>query len=109
MEPINVPMAMAAIWPLAPRFAVEVIREIRVQGWSGVSGLPSLFAVETTGLQRKIGEEPCRVGAVSYALAAAGVDLFHCSQRRFWEPEFEGSSLNLAGWTKKLIGKPTLR
>jgi 2,4-dienoyl-CoA reductase-like NADH-dependent reductase (Old Yellow Enzyme family) len=41
-------------------------------------------------------------------LTAAGVDLFHCSQRRFWEPEFEGSSLNLAGWTKKLTGKPTV-
>src|SRR4051794_30343672 len=25
-------------------------------------------------------------------------DVFHCSQRRFWEPEFEASDLNLAGW-----------
>ncbi|MEJ0041446.1 MAG: hypothetical protein WDM81_04245 [Rhizomicrobium sp.] len=38
----------------------------------------------------------------------AGVDIFHCSTRRFWEPEFEGSDLNLAGWTKKLSGKPTI-
>lgn len=41
-------------------------------------------------------------------LADAGVDVFHCSQRRFWEPEFDGSSLNLAGWTKKLTGKPSV-
>lgn len=41
-------------------------------------------------------------------LSAAGVDIFHCSQRRFWEPEFEGSDLNLAGWTRKLTGKPTI-
>ncbi len=41
-------------------------------------------------------------------LSAAGVDIFHCSTRRFWEPEFEGSNLNLAGWTKKLTGKPTI-
>jgi 2,4-dienoyl-CoA reductase-like NADH-dependent reductase (Old Yellow Enzyme family) len=41
-------------------------------------------------------------------LADAGVDVFHCSTRRFWEPEFEGSHLNLAGWTKKLTGKPTI-
>jgi 2,4-dienoyl-CoA reductase-like NADH-dependent reductase (Old Yellow Enzyme family) len=34
--------------------------------------------------------------------------VFHCSQRRFWEPEFPGSNLNLAGWTKKLAGKPTI-
>jgi 2,4-dienoyl-CoA reductase-like NADH-dependent reductase (Old Yellow Enzyme family) len=41
-------------------------------------------------------------------LSEAGVDVFHCSQRRFWEPEFEGSDLNLAGWTRKITGKPTI-
>ncbi|OBY77810.1 12-oxophytodienoate reductase [Paenibacillus sp. KS1] len=41
-------------------------------------------------------------------LVDAGVDVFHCSTRRFWEPEFEGSSLNLAGWTKKITGKPVI-
>ena len=41
-------------------------------------------------------------------LVDAGVDMFHCSQRRFWEPEFEGSDLNLAGWVKKLTGLPTI-
>lgn len=44
-------------------------------------------------------------------LADAGVDVFHCSQRRFWEPEFpeiDGESgLNFAGWAKKLTGKIT--
>jgi len=34
--------------------------------------------------------------------------MFHCSQRRFWEPEFEGSDLNFAGWAKKLTGLPTI-
>lgn len=41
-------------------------------------------------------------------LARAGVDIFHCSTRRFWEPEFEGSELNFAGWVKRLTGKPTI-
>ena len=41
-------------------------------------------------------------------LTEAGVDIFDCSTRRFWEPEFEGSRLNLAGWTKKLTGKPAI-
>lgn len=41
-------------------------------------------------------------------LADAGVDIFHCSQRRFWEPEFEGSPLNFAGWARKLTGRPTI-
>ncbi|HCG80171.1 MAG TPA: 12-oxophytodienoate reductase, partial [Oceanospirillales bacterium] len=28
--------------------------------------------------------------------------------RRFWEKEFEGSDMNLAGWTRKLTGKPAI-
>jgi 2,4-dienoyl-CoA reductase-like NADH-dependent reductase (Old Yellow Enzyme family) len=38
----------------------------------------------------------------------AGVDIFHCSQRRSWEPEFEGADLNLASWAKKLSDKFTI-
>lgn len=41
-------------------------------------------------------------------LSKAGVDIFHASTRHFDNPEFEGSSLNLAGWTKKLSGKPVI-
>ena len=41
-------------------------------------------------------------------MADAGADVFHCSQRRLWEPEYEGSDLNFAGWAKKLTGKPTI-
>lgn len=41
-------------------------------------------------------------------LSEAGVDVFHASTRRFWEPEFEGSPLNLAGWVKKITGKPVI-
>jgi 2,4-dienoyl-CoA reductase-like NADH-dependent reductase (Old Yellow Enzyme family) len=45
-------------------------------------------------------------------LADAGADVFHCSQRRFWEPEFpelDGEEgLNFAGWAKKLTGVPTI-
>ncbi len=41
-------------------------------------------------------------------LVSAGVDIFHASTRRFWQPEFEGSSMNLAGWTKKVTGCPVI-
>jgi 2,4-dienoyl-CoA reductase-like NADH-dependent reductase (Old Yellow Enzyme family) len=40
-------------------------------------------------------------------MAEAGVDVFHCSQRRYWEGEF-GTEMNLAGWTKKLTALPTI-
>ena len=36
------------------------------------------------------------------------MDIFHCSQRRFYEAEFDGSDLNFAGWAKKVTGKATI-
>ncbi len=56
----------------------------------------------------RLASTPEELGAFLKPLSDAGVDVFHCSTRRFWEPEFEGSSLNLAGWTRKLTGKPTI-
>lgn len=41
-------------------------------------------------------------------LAEAGVDAFDASTRRFWIKEFEGSDLTLAGWAKKITGKPVM-
>jgi 2,4-dienoyl-CoA reductase-like NADH-dependent reductase (Old Yellow Enzyme family) len=41
-------------------------------------------------------------------LVKAGVDIFHVSTRRFWEPAFSGSSITLAGWVKKITGKPVI-
>lgn len=41
-------------------------------------------------------------------MADAGIDSFHCSQRRFWEPALEGSDLNFAGWAQKLTGLPAI-
>lgn len=38
--------------------------------------------------------------------------ILHCSQRRFWEPEFPDQDgdggLNFAGWAKKLTGAATI-
>jgi 2,4-dienoyl-CoA reductase-like NADH-dependent reductase (Old Yellow Enzyme family) len=56
----------------------------------------------------KIARTPGELETFLAPLVASGVDVFHCSTRRFWLPEFEGSELGLAGWTKKLSGKPTI-
>ena len=56
----------------------------------------------------KLAKTPGELEQFLRPLVDAGVDIFHCSQRRFWDAEFEGSNLNLAGWTKKLTGKPTI-
>ena len=56
----------------------------------------------------KLAETPDALAEFLGPLSDAGVDMFHASTRRFWIPEFEGSDLNLAGWTKKLTGKPAI-
>ena len=53
-----------------------------------------------------------RFGVLGTPLVDAGADMLHCSQRRFWEPEFPAidgeSGLNFAGWAKKITGVPTI-
>ena len=58
--------------------------------------------------EAKLANNPDELQIIVDILVEAGVDIFHCSSRRFWVPEFEGSSMNLAAWVKKLSGKPTI-
>lgn len=43
-----------------------------------------------------------------HPLVEAGANVLHCSQRRFWEPEFPevdgDKGMNFVGWAKKLTG-----
>jgi 2,4-dienoyl-CoA reductase-like NADH-dependent reductase (Old Yellow Enzyme family) len=56
----------------------------------------------------RLATSPDELATFLAPLVDAGVDIFHASNRRFWEPEFPASKLNLAGWTKKLSGKPVI-
>jgi 2,4-dienoyl-CoA reductase-like NADH-dependent reductase (Old Yellow Enzyme family) len=94
--------------PARTRFAVEVIREIRGKVSPDFPVCLRFSQWKLQDYNAKLAQSPAELEQFLAPLSAAGVDLFHCSQRRFWEPEFEGSSLNLAGWTKKLTGKPTI-
>ena len=53
-------------------------------------------------------DTPAQLAQLVEPLSEAGVDLFHGSTRRYWEPAFEGSDLNFAGWLRKLSGKPAI-
>jgi 2,4-dienoyl-CoA reductase-like NADH-dependent reductase (Old Yellow Enzyme family) len=90
------------------RFAVEVIREVRSQVGPEFPVCLRFSQWKLQDYNAKLAQSPAELERFLAPLSAAGVDLFHCSQRRYWDPEFEGSSLNLAGWTKKLTGKPTI-
>lgn len=90
------------------RFAVELIQAVR----AAVSpDFPLVFRFsqwKQGDYRHKMAKGPQELEKFLTPLAAAGVDVFHASTRRFNDPEFEGSTLNLAGWTKKLTGKPVI-
>ncbi|MBF9142256.1 NADH:flavin oxidoreductase [Hymenobacter properus] len=92
------------------RLAVELVKEVRrAVGEDFVISL-RLSQWKQQDYAVKLAHTPQEMEAWLQHLAEAGVDIFHCSQRRFWEPEFEqeGSDLNFAGWVKKLTGKTTI-
>ncbi|WP_341906562.1 NADH:flavin oxidoreductase [Fluviicola taffensis] len=90
------------------RFAVEVIKEVRKQVGEDFAIIFRMSQFKPTAYDYKLAKTPQEMEAWLNPLSDAGVDIFHCSQRRFWEPEFEGSDLNFAGWAKKLSGKATI-
>ncbi len=90
------------------RFAAEVVAECRRRLAPGMPLIMRISQWKTIDYSARIAGTPAELEALLAPMAEAGVDLFDCSQRRFWEPIFEGSDLNLAGWTKKVTGKPTM-
>ena len=90
------------------RFAAEIVAACR----EAVSeDFPILFRLsqwKMNAFQAKIAETPQELETILTLLTDAGADAFHCSTRRFHVPEFRGSDLNLAGWAKKLSGKPAI-
>jgi len=94
--------------PERTRFAVEVIKEVRKQVGEDFALIIRLSQFKPSAYDFKLAKTPQELEAWLNPLADAGIDIFHCSQRRFWELEFEGSDLNFAGWAKKLSGKATI-
>ncbi|HEY1960826.1 MAG TPA: NADH:flavin oxidoreductase [Rhizomicrobium sp.] len=92
------------------RFAAEIARAVRAAVGPEFPVLLRFSQWKQQDFAAKLAHSPDELERFLAPLVDAGVDCFHCSTRRFWEPEFPetGSDLNLAGWTKKLSGKPTI-
>jgi 2,4-dienoyl-CoA reductase-like NADH-dependent reductase (Old Yellow Enzyme family) len=90
------------------RFGIEVIKEVRRQVGEDFAVIIRLSQFKPSSYDYKLANTPQEMEAWLNPLVDAGVDILHCSQRRFWEPEFEESDLNFAGWAKKLTGKATI-
>ncbi|GEB57345.1 oxidoreductase [Streptomyces gardneri] len=90
------------------KFAAEIVAAVRR---SVSPEFPVIFRYsqwKQDAYDARLAETPQELEAILAPLAAAGVDVFHASTRRHWIAEFDDSDLNLAGWTKKLTGRPTI-
>ncbi len=95
-------------WEGRTRMACEVIRRTRAKVGADYPLIIRISQWKQIDFEAKAAVDPKEFGVWLGLLKDAGIDAFHCSQRRFWEPEFEGSSLNCAGWAKRLSGLPTI-
>jgi 2,4-dienoyl-CoA reductase-like NADH-dependent reductase (Old Yellow Enzyme family) len=90
------------------RFAVEVTAAIRSAVGPDFPLVLRISQWKQQDYSARLAETPEMLARIFVPLAEAGVDLFHCSQRRHWDEEFPGSPMNLAGWIKRVTGKPVI-
>jgi 2,4-dienoyl-CoA reductase-like NADH-dependent reductase (Old Yellow Enzyme family) len=90
------------------RFGAEIVRACRRATGADFPIILRFSQWKVGHYDARLARDPGRLADFLAPLVDAGVDVFHCSTRRFWQPEFAGSGLNLAGWTKKLTGRPTI-
>ena len=89
------------------RLALEIVRACRSRVSTGFPISLRFSQWKQQDFTARLAATPAELERFLSPLAEAGVDLFDCSTRRFWEAEFDGSDMNLAGWTKKITGKLT--
>lgn len=94
------------------RFAAEVIAAMRAAVGPDYPIILRVSQWKQQDYKARLATTPAEMEAWLAPLVAAGVDILHCSQRRFWEPEFPeidgAGGLNFAGWAKKVTGAATI-
>jgi 2,4-dienoyl-CoA reductase-like NADH-dependent reductase (Old Yellow Enzyme family) len=94
------------------RFAAEVVRAVRAAIGPDFPLILRVSQWKQQDYSARLASTPQQMTEWLVPLVEAGVDILHCSQRRFWEPEFPeidgAEGLNFAGWAKKLTGAATI-
>ena len=94
------------------RFAAEIVKEMRARVGAEYPLILRVSQWKQQDYDARLAADPQELEQWLGPLVEAGVDILHCSQRRFWEPEFpeiDGEQgLNFAGWAKKVTGAPTI-
>lgn len=90
------------------RFAVEVVEAVRAAIGPDMPIIFRFSQWKQQDFDAQLAETPAELERILGPIADAGVDVLDASTRNFTTPAFEGSPLNLAGWAKKLTGKPSM-
>jgi 2,4-dienoyl-CoA reductase-like NADH-dependent reductase (Old Yellow Enzyme family) len=94
------------------RFAIETVKAVRAAVGADFPVILRVSQWRQQDYASRIATTPEQMTEWLAPLVEAGVDILHCSQRRFWQaefPEIDGEhGLNFAGWAKKLTGATTI-
>ena len=94
------------------RFAGEVIAAVRAAVGPDFPIILRVSQWKQQDYKARLANTPDEMADWLQPLVDAGINILHCSQRRYWEPEFaelDGEQgLNFAGWAKKLTGAATI-
>nr|WP_310522475.1 NADH:flavin oxidoreductase [Polymorphobacter sp.] len=94
------------------RFAAAILKAVREAVGPDFPVIIRISQWKQQDYGFKVATSPAEMTEWLSPLVDAGADILHCSQRRFWEPEFADidgeDGLNFAGWAKKLTGVPTI-
>ena len=88
------------------------MRSVRVAAGPDIPVILRLSQWKQQDYAARLAQTPDLLADWLSPLVEAGANVLHCSQRRFWEPEFPDldgeDGLNFAGWAKKLTGAQTI-
>lgn len=89
-------------------FPAEVIRTVRAVIPPSMPLIVRFSQFKERDFTARIAETPAELATILESFTAAGADVLHASQRRFWEPAFPGDPRNLAGWAKHITALPSI-
>lgn len=91
-------------------FVADVVRQARRLAGPRYPIVLRFSSWRVNDYQANYFRDPEHLGSILAELRDAGVDWFHASTRRFWEPAFPDRDphLNLAGWARRLAGVPVI-
>ncbi|GLR68374.1 oxidoreductase [Acidocella aquatica] len=90
------------------RFGVEVVKAVRAAVGPNFPVILRFSQWKIQDYDARNAQTPDELASLLGPLSEGGVDLFDASTRKFTTPAFAGSDMGLAGWAKKLTGKPSM-